>query len=192
MDTVLDEGRNLVDDYAAAALGGIAAETTANTLSEVVGGTFGRAVATVTGLPETELGAADLPWLMDLAAPLAVSRAGEVDRVYLGHSGVLMDYYNNNPAAGLVINSPFPNIRLGGLPFTFCVVPNPIVKALLMTAEVQLWKIHNCMNIAGMVRELDPSPHPRTAPRAYRRSGRGAHCPSPPAAAFCPALTVTA
>jgi hypothetical protein len=38
----------------------------------------------------------------------------------------------------------------------FCVPDNPIISALRMRAELNLFKLRNCMNIAGMKRELDP------------------------------------
>jgi hypothetical protein len=44
---------------------------------------------------------------------------------------------------------PQPNI-------SFCVPPNPVLSGILYTAEVSLYKIRNCMNIAGIVRQLDP------------------------------------
>lgn len=38
----------------------------------------------------------------------------------------------------------------------FCIPPNPILFYLRLQAEVNLFKIRNCLNIAGMRRELDP------------------------------------
>jgi hypothetical protein len=38
----------------------------------------------------------------------------------------------------------------------FCVPDNPVYKYMLMSAELNLFKIRNCMNIAGMKRDLDP------------------------------------
>ncbi len=152
----MTDGRADVDAYAAAALGSLGADTTVVALGGTSARTFGRAVRDVTGLQDTALATASLPWLMNDAAPLATSRANEVDRVNVGRTGTLIDHYDQRPSSGFGLNSPYPNICFSGLPFTFCSVPNPIVKALLMTAEVQLWKIHNCMNIAGLVRELDP------------------------------------
>lgn len=40
--------------------------------------------------------------------------------------------------------------------FNYCVPPNPIIKALCLKAELNLFKMRNCMNIAGMTREVDP------------------------------------
>ena len=40
--------------------------------------------------------------------------------------------------------------------FHFCVPPNPVLKALRFHAEVNLYKIRTCRNIAGMERQLEP------------------------------------
>lgn len=39
--------------------------------------------------------------------------------------------------------------------YKFCMPQNPIFKALLLKGNLELFKIFNCRNIAGMVRELD-------------------------------------
>lgn len=44
---------------------------------------------------------------------------------------------------------PTPNIA-------FCIPPNPVLAGLALQAELNLYKLRNCMNIAGMIRELDP------------------------------------
>mgnify|MGYP001166956847 CR=1 FL=1 len=154
--TVMSTGRTQLDALTAAALGTREAQATAARLSDTGRRTFTQVMETVTGLREADLTAGSFPWFTDPNETLANSRATEVDPYNPGRTGTLIRQYESRPADGFLINSPFPDIRLSGLPFTFCVVPNPIVKALRMTAEVQLWKIHNCMNIAGMVRELDP------------------------------------
>jgi len=38
----------------------------------------------------------------------------------------------------------------------YCVPPNPILTSLRLLAEINLYKIHTCRNIAGMKRELEP------------------------------------
>jgi hypothetical protein len=38
----------------------------------------------------------------------------------------------------------------------FCIPPNPILKALRLHAELNLYKLRTCRNIAGMKRQLDP------------------------------------
>ncbi|MPZ79746.1 MAG: hypothetical protein GEV28_04840 [Actinophytocola sp.] len=39
---------------------------------------------------------------------------------------------------------------------TFCIPPNPILKALRLRAELNLYKIRTCRNIEGMSRQLEP------------------------------------
>jgi len=38
----------------------------------------------------------------------------------------------------------------------FCIPDNPVIAALQLRAELNLFKLRNCMNIAGMKRELEP------------------------------------
>jgi peptidoglycan hydrolase-like protein with peptidoglycan-binding domain len=40
--------------------------------------------------------------------------------------------------------------------YDFCIPPNPILKALRLRAELNLYKIRTCRNIAGMERQLEP------------------------------------
>ncbi len=42
------------------------------------------------------------------------------------------------------------------LSYEFCIPNNPTAKFLLLRVELNLFKIRNCMNIAGMQRELEP------------------------------------
>ena len=44
---------------------------------------------------------------------------------------------------------PSPNL-------SFCVPPNPVLSGIVLEAEINLYKLRNCMNIAGIVRELSP------------------------------------
>jgi hypothetical protein len=44
--------------------------------------------------------------------------------------------------------------------YPFCTAPNPIYNALQLKGNVELYKIFNCRNIAGMIRELDVYPAP--------------------------------
>lgn len=40
--------------------------------------------------------------------------------------------------------------------YKFCIPPNPMLNALRMHAEVNLYKLRNCRNISGLERELEP------------------------------------
>ncbi len=117
--------------------------------------TFDQTITAVTG-HTLDLEAMPMPWFADHGAGPGVPNAGAPDPVTFGPDTVLELYTGLMPGDAFITMDPIPNIWFSGVALGFCVVPNPIIGALVMKAEVELWKIHNCMNIAGMVRELDP------------------------------------
>lgn len=125
-------------------------------LSQTAAKTFDQTMKTVTGLEIAELQSKSIPWLADAKAASPFPHGYAKEFFTPGKKDLLNDFSAAKPYDAFLINSPFPDIWLSGLPFRFCVVPNPIVDALLMHAHVNLFKIRNCMNIAGMVRELSP------------------------------------
>jgi hypothetical protein len=50
---------------------------------------------------------------------------------------------------------PAPGIWKSNVVFNFCVPPNPVLRALRMRSDLNLYKIRNCRNIAGMRRQLE-------------------------------------
>ncbi|WP_201574713.1 hypothetical protein [Psychrobacter sp. H8-1] len=70
----------------------------------------------------------------------------------------------------------FNEIEIGYTPslsYEFCIPNNPTVKFLLLRAELNLFKIRNCMNIAGMQRELEPYSAPIDVESALPSMGAG-------------------
>jgi len=57
--------------------------------------------------------------------------------------------------------------------FDFCIPPNPLLKALRLRAELNLFKIRNCRNIAGMRRELEPYAAPTDTTSGLPMIGAG-------------------
>lgn len=109
----------------------------------------------VTGFTKSELPTTDLSWLYDGSD--ATQKGGrEFNPKTQDKIGTLYILAAKYPVPTFRINNVFPEIRISGLPFLFCVSPNPIIYALELTANAQLYKIHNCMNIAGMTRILSP------------------------------------
>ena len=139
---------------------------------------FLNSVSLVTGLPEETLERPDFylnwfeteqPIVTPQAAPNTYTnvtaqypvRITAKDRVYYNYVApsqeqILTLTLINNPIK--VVNQyydkssfyvPSPNI-------SFCIPPNPVLNGLILQAELNLFKIRNCMNIAGMIRELDP------------------------------------
>ncbi len=116
-------------------------------------------LTSITGYAESELSGADLGWVKGDAVPAGgISRSvdSEVDFVGNTKRHTINQFFWSKPKEAMVVNNPFPEIKISGMPFLFCVVPNPYVKAYKMAAAANLYKIHNCMNIAGMKRELNP------------------------------------
>ena len=60
-----------------------------------------------------------------------------------------------------------------GVQYAFCIPENPTAKFLKLRAELNLFKIRNCMNIAGMRRELEPYAAPADIESALPSIGAG-------------------
>ncbi|MBE7385211.1 MAG: hypothetical protein F6J95_027900 [Leptolyngbya sp. SIO1E4] len=66
---------------------------------------------------------------------------------------------NGSDDGGTNADSSFEQVSIEYAPsltYGFCIPPNPTADALRLRAELNLYKIRNCMNIAGMKRELEP------------------------------------
>jgi hypothetical protein len=77
------------------------------------------------------------------------------------------------PAPGVEPIVPAPQPPVGLPAFTFCVPPNPAIRALRLRAEANLAKLRTCRNIAGMKRELDPYGAPTDASSGMPVIGAG-------------------
>lgn len=83
---------------------------------------------------------------------------------------------NNSAGIETVEIADFSEIVIGYSPrlsFEFCIPNNPTVKFLLLRAKLNLFKIRNCMNIAGMQRELEPYSAPIDVESALPSMGAG-------------------
>lgn len=49
-----------------------------------------------------------------------------------------------------------PDYSLFAIPYSFCIPANPVMKALRLHAELNLYKLRSCCNIAGMKRQVEP------------------------------------
>lgn len=125
-------------------------------MANVAEKSFSSTLQKMTGFDEEDLKKEPLTWLTDPKADLVVAPGYEPDVMRQNKNNAHKDFGIKDPKVVFLINSPFPDIVISGMPFTFCVVPNPLVDAHCMRAFVNLFKIRNCMNIAGIVRELEP------------------------------------
>jgi hypothetical protein len=101
------------------------------------------------------------------------------------------------PAAGLVAAPPFGavgpgrRIRIPFLPtasYRFCIPPNPLLESLRLHADLNLYKIHTCRNIAGMERALDPYAAPADTTSGLPTIGPGGQLVLPGVATLRPTL----
>lgn len=117
---------------------------------------FDRTLELITGRTAEFLEGESLPFLRDDRASLPFDQGYVRENVDPTFEEIMHRQGADHPAEAIYVNDPFSAIYISGTALAFCVVPNPVVNALVLKAEVELFKIRNCMNIAGMVRELDP------------------------------------
>jgi len=147
-------------------------------LASEVGKFYLNAVASATGVVATALLSDDmsLPWFA--SEPKIDVEALPASIVELTQNQPLSPYFIRDRAAYnrvnptskqietlRVINNPITVINkyygknvhyMPQLNPVFCVPANPILRSCIFSAEANLFKIRNCMNIAGIVRELLP------------------------------------
>lgn len=126
-------------------------------------------VSEITGISEPELATAELPWLR--SRPLATPDNPEPEngngRVTLTQLSGLNPLNPQRTATLKRITAAMPLQSLAaaapnkfgisqGLSFDFCVPPNPILDGLRLRATLNLYKLRNCLNIAGMQRQVEP------------------------------------
>lgn len=139
----------------------------------------------VTGFSKADLPSEDLKWLYD-GSEAEQADSYKTNPVAKTQSREIREFSRTNPIEGYNNANPFPEIRLSGMPYLFCVNPNPMVTASLMMAHANLYKIHNCMNIAGMVRELNPFAAPTDATSGMPSIGVGGTLQIPGQASVAP------
>ena len=132
----------------------------ARAAGEFAGSDFRRTVSMLTGIsaPNLERRPLDLPWLRgDAVNGLLGGGSSLVDPAAPMFSESLMHAASNAPGAALALGtqvetSMVPSVESPG----FCIPPNPIPMARRFHAELNLFKMRNCRDIAGTKRELDP------------------------------------
>lgn len=61
----------------------------------------------------------------------------------------------------------------GSVSYDFCIPPNPVLRALRLQAELNLFKLRTCRNIAGMERQLEPYAAPTDTESGLPQIGAG-------------------
>ena len=83
-------------------------------------------------------------------------------------------------------NTPPKPVSL--LSLSFCMPKNPVAEMYLMYADMNLYKLRNCMNIAGIVRELNPFAAPTDSTSGMSYIGVGGQIVTPGQPDFKPTI----
>lgn len=92
----------------------------------------------------------------------------------------------DNVRAQVATITPVPTKPVALQAISFCMPSNPVGNMYLMHAEVNLYKIRNCMNIAGIERVLDPFAAPTDTTSGLPYIGVGGNLVLPQDANFVP------
>jgi len=127
----------------------------------VAGQAFTQAVSAASGYSVTQLETQpiSLPWLAGVGTALitksvaAASDGGQAPGKR--PTNVIADIIRQNGDAGAQVAQGTQKFT-PNLPQEFCVPLNPVLRSLQSHAEVCLFNLRNCRNIAGLERQLDP------------------------------------
>jgi len=143
---------------------------TIDKIGQVVAQTYGNAVSMVTGTPiqTLEKKETELLWMREpikyqtktteehaLATRrdyLEVTAKNPVSKSYITK---VAEYAKANPVSAVKAAGKWLWQYVPAPSFNFCIPTNPIIEALQLRGELNLYKIRTCRNIAGVERELD-------------------------------------
>jgi|LGOV01.1.fsa_nt_gb hypothetical protein len=115
-----------------------------------------------TGNETRELSDRNIPWLRtsrvswsDRTSTTIERRSGYMPREN-SHLDTLRELATNAPIEAAKIVTKFPGYYVQPPSYQFCIPPNPVIEAYRLHAELNLYKLRTCRNIAGMERELEP------------------------------------
>ncbi|PLS80228.1 MAG: hypothetical protein CYG59_09110 [Chloroflexi bacterium] len=171
------------------------------------GDAFLQDVATVARLDTTTLTQEHvaLPWLREpmpttlLLNPSSAPSRPAVRRIMNGrdgHSGLWEPAVTRRSLEAHVLGSnPLSDLKavqqerltfVPGRIFGFCVPPNPVIRTLRLRAELNLYKLRTCRNIAGMQRQVEAYAAPTDTTSGLPTIGAGGQLVLPGTARFQP------
>jgi hypothetical protein len=198
---VLEKPQYLAQSHAVVQSAPVFAQAIEKT-GQVVAQHYGNTVSMVTGVPiqTLEKRETELAWMREPVSYQAKAAAGN------GGLALRNDYLEvtaKNPiaksyvtkVAEYAIADPASAVKAAGrwisqyVPapsFNFCIPTNPIIEALQLRAELNLYKIRTCRNIAGVERELDLYAAPTDTISGLPAIGAGGQLTLPGAVTFIP------
>lgn len=168
---------------------------------QVVAQAYGNTVSMVTGLPiETlEKKETELLWMREpikyqakatgdhsramRGDYLEVTAKNPVSKSYVSK---VAEYAKANPSSAVKAVGRWIWQYVPAPSFNFCIPTNPIIEALQLRAELNLYKIRTCRNIAGVERELDLYAAPTDTVSGLPVIGAGGQLNLPGAVTFIP------
>lgn len=174
---------------------------TIDRMGQVVAQEYSNAVSMVTGLPTQTLEnkETELLWLREpiryqlkasgdgrpamSADYRAVTQSNPISQSYVSK---VAEYARENPAPAVELAGRWVSRYVPAPSFSFCIPTNPIIEALQLHAELNLYKIRTCRNIAGVERELDLYAAPTDTVSGLPVIGAGGQLALPGAVTFMP------
>jgi hypothetical protein len=169
MEDLIGSQRRAVAGAHAALLANSAIVSAAGRIGTAARNDFAQAVSLISGVSKATLTETrvELPWLR-LAMTDSFPAAHRDNGAGAGTmAGGFLSLDRNDPLTPpplaraaplqvLALSQKYGGFYLTAPSFTFCVPPNPILAALRMQVELNLYKIRTCRNIAGEERQLEP------------------------------------
>jgi hypothetical protein len=189
LTTVIQENENFSHTIQRSILSDSSLAAALESVSTIATEDFQRTVTMVTGISPArlELRAVDLPWLREpisLAvnpeeaqprANLAIARrdAAQLDVLAPSHMATLAQIAAFDPIHAVSLAVQAQEIHIPQLIIGFCIPPNPLLKSLRLRAELNLYKLRTCRNIAGLKRQLEPYAAPTDTTTGLPTIGAG-------------------
>lgn len=198
---VLEKPQYLVQSHALVQSSPIFAQAIERT-GQVVAQYYGNTVSMVTGVPiqTLEKKETELVWMREPVKYQAVAAAGngrvalrndyleitQINPIAKSYVTKVAEYAIANPASAVKAAGRWIWQYVPAPSFNFCIPTNPILEALQLRAELNLYKIRTCRNIAGVERELDLYAAPTDTVSGLPVIGAGGQLTLPGAVTFIP------
>jgi hypothetical protein len=150
---------------------------------------FQRTVSMVAEISTSRLAmrSVSLPWLREpiprlvnpeqaqAAVKLTSARrdAARLDVLAPTYTATLAHVAASQPMTAINQAAQVPIVHMPQLISSFCIPPNPLLKSLRLRADLNLYKLRTCRNIAGMKRQLEPYAAPTDTTTGLPTIGAG-------------------
>lgn len=189
LTTVIQENENFSHAVQRSLLSDSSLATALESISTLATDDFQRTVSMVTGISPArlELRPVDLPWLREPipltvnpeearpGANLAIARrdVAQLDVLAPTYMARLAEVAALDPMNAVNLAVQHQEVYIPRLIVGFCIPPNPLLKTLRLRAELNLYKLRTCRNIAGLKRQLEPYAAPTDTTSGLPSIGAG-------------------